>query len=197
VSRLPEAPLIELRIIAVEGDALLLGGATSTEARYRVAVTDAVADAIAEARSGTSATRALSRSPSLTPAQVQARLRAGAAIAEVAREAGTDIAWVQRWSHPVEAERAQVIRGTRGAHVTLDTGVTDRSLDQLIRAWLPSNVDPSHVEWTTARRRDGRWRVTMRVAVGSKHVTGTWLWDPRAQRVTPASARARAICAAA
>ncbi len=184
--------MIELRVIAVGKGSLLLGGATSVEARYRVPLTDAVRRAIVAQDAAEE--RDLAAQPLLGPAQVQARLRAGMSTAEVAREARADIAWVERWEGPVQAERDQVIRGALAATVADGNRTTSDSLEQLVRAWLPTGADASAVEWSTARRRDGRWRVSMRFVLRGKPLTATWLWDTHAKRATPASARARSIC---
>jgi hypothetical protein len=45
----------------------------------------------------------------LTPREMQARLRAGHTIDEVARAAGVDAEWVERFEAPVAAERSRVI----------------------------------------------------------------------------------------
>jgi len=66
---------------------------------------------------------------SLTPREMQARLRAGSTLAEVARDAGIDEAWVEPFAVPILAERAEVV--SRARQMTLSKARLGESAEPL------------------------------------------------------------------
>jgi hypothetical protein len=133
-------------------------------------------------------------SPSgLSPAEIQARLRAGRSVRAVAREAGADAAWVEGWHTPIVAERERVLADARSRRLDrprarpLGTAV-DRSL-------LERGVPPDAAVWRVARRRDGRWRVSVRFEEDGRTRTATWLLDPDAEHLRAQSSLATELSA--
>src|SRR5205823_10454796 len=56
--------------------------------------------------------------PRLPPREIQQRLRAGEAVAALARSSGTDEAWIRRFAVPVLAEQAKVVERARSLSFT-------------------------------------------------------------------------------
>ena len=117
----------------------------------------------------------------LSPAQIQARLRAGRSVRAVAREAGVDRDWVERWNEPIRAERERVLADARSRRVDHPRArplgaAVDRSLSE-------RGLDPAAAAWRVARRDDGRWRVSVRFEERGRARTATWLLDPDAERL--------------
>lgn len=103
----------------------------------------------------------------LSPKEVQALLRAGRPPETVARQAGADLAWVERWSRPIAAEQQQVIAAVRNARqVKPRLGPSHHLIGPAVDANLRARgIDPEDeaVRWTAARQH-GRdyWTVTLR-----------------------------------
>lgn len=129
----------------------------------------------------------------LSPAEIQARLRAGRSVRAVAREAGADAAWVERWHVPIVAERERVLADARARRLdrprARPLGVAvDRSLQE-------RGVAPEESEWRVVRRDDGRWRVSVRFEEGGRPRTATWLLDPDVERLRAQSPLATELSA--
>lgn len=112
----------------------------------------------------------------LSPAEIQARLRAGRTVPAVAREAGVDRAWVERWNEPIRAERERVLADAWTRRIDVPRAqplgvAVDRSLSE-------RRVDPATASWRVVRRDDGRWRVSVRFEERGRMRTATWLLDP-------------------
>ncbi|MGH9121160.1 MAG: septation protein SepH, partial [Acidimicrobiales bacterium] len=73
----------------------------------------------------------------LSPREMQARLRAGKTVVEVAREAGVDVSWVERFAAPVIAEQAQAVsRASDFTFTTARRGASTLPLAESIAANL-------------------------------------------------------------
>lgn len=129
----------------------------------------------------------------LSPAQIQARLRAGRSVRAVAREAGVDRDWVERWNDPIRAERERVLTDARSRRVDAPRA---RPLGAAVdRSLADRGVDPATAAWRVARRDDGRWRVSVRFEERGRARTATWLLDPDADRLRAQSALASELAA--
>lgn len=129
----------------------------------------------------------------LSPAEIQARLRAGRSVRAVAKEAGVDREWVERWNDPIRAERERVLADARSRRVDHPMArplgaVVDRSLSE-------RGVPPSEASWRVVRRDDGRWRVSVRFEERGRPRTATWLLDPDAERLRAQSQLAAELSA--
>jgi hypothetical protein len=140
------------------------------------------AEAAAEAPSEPSSVPAISL---LSPAEIQAMLRAGRSVRTVAREAGTETAWIERWQAPILAERERVLADAR-----------DRRIDQpharalggsVERQLADRGVEPETARWEASRRDDGRWRITVRFDEKGRARSATWLLDPAEPHLRPQS----------
>jgi hypothetical protein len=129
----------------------------------------------------------------LTPAEIQARLRAGRSVRAVAKEAGVDREWVERWHDPIRAERERVLADARSRRVDHPKSrplgaAVDRSLSE-------RGVSPTEARWRVVRRDDGRWRVSVRFEERGRPRTATWLLDPDAERLRAQSRLATELSA--
>lgn len=127
--------------------------------------------------------------PKLSPAQIQTLLRAGRSPRAVAREAGTDVAWIERWLPPILAERTRIL--DRAQAKRLERPRLGRSRDPLgqavARNLAAKGVPEDTLTWEAARRKDGRWKVSVRFTQRDKPRTATWTYDPTDDELKPAS----------
>ncbi|MEO7572965.1 MAG: septation protein SepH, partial [Acidimicrobiales bacterium] len=97
--------------------------------------------------------------------EIQARLRQGRSVAEVARAAGVEPAWVERFAPPVFAEQAQVVAKVQAMALRRPRlGPSSHSIGDAVRRNLAERGATSSPEefasgWTTRQLADGRWSV--------------------------------------
>ncbi len=97
--------------------------------------------------------------------EIQARLRQGRTIAEVARAAGVDADWVERFAPPVLAERAKVIEQVRSVPLRrARLGASVLPIGEAVRRNLADRgvsqtPDEFNAAWTARQVADGRWAV--------------------------------------
>lgn len=121
----------------------------------------------------------------LSPAEIQTQLRAGRSVRAVAAEAGTDLAWIERWLPPILAERERVLSEARRRRLDVPRA---RPLGASVdRALAERGVPADRTTWSATRRADGRWRVSVRFEDRGRPRTATWLMDPGGDRVQAAS----------
>lgn len=112
----------------------------------------------------------------LSPADIQAQLRAGRSVRALARDAGTDPAWIERWQAPILAERDRVLADARARRIDQPRA---RPLGGSVeRALADRGVEPESARWQVSRRDDGRWRITVRFDDDGRLRSATWLLDP-------------------
>jgi len=117
--------------------------------------------AIAEGRADR-ADRVTSRLP---VSEIQARLRRGRSLKDVAKEAGVDTDWIERFAAPVFAEQAEVIARVQSGRlqrarlgpsaVTIGEAITRNLAERDVML----SPDETARAWTTHQRADGRWVV--------------------------------------
>jgi hypothetical protein len=101
----------------------------------------------------------------LSVKEIQARLRQGRTVAEVARAAGVDAEWVERFAPPVFAERAQVIGKVRaGSLRRARLGPSALAIGDAVRHHLADRgvaqtADEFADAWTARQIAEGRWAV--------------------------------------
>lgn len=131
----------------------------------------------------------------LSPAEIQARLRQGRSVRTVAREAGVDDAWIRRWEAPILAEQARVRDHALALRLHRPRlGSSSLPLGTAVAHNLAAmRVADDDVAWDVSRRRDGRWRVTVRYVVRGRKRSATWTWDPQEEALVAASDNAREL----
>jgi hypothetical protein len=98
----------------------------------------------------------------LRPKEIQARIRAGASVEQLAAAAGVDIAWVERFAHPVLLERSRAAELATAAHPVLADGPAVLTLLEVVTSALVARgLNPDHSNWDAWRNEDGRWTVRL------------------------------------
>ncbi|MGH2718582.1 MAG: septation protein SepH, partial [Actinomycetota bacterium] len=106
----------------------------------------------------------------LTPKDIQRELRAGRSVLEVARMAGTEIAWIERFQGPILAEREGIIEAVKSGVLSRPKlGRSGLTVDEAIAANLQERRSPVSTRgknegWSVARV-DGAWEVSYRYSV--------------------------------
>jgi hypothetical protein len=193
----------QLHVIGVsdDGDALLLGPGAKGKPSHRLPLDDRLRAVV---RGQLSALNPSDRAEiALTPKEIQARLRAGATPEEVAKAAQVPVARVLPYAAPVLAERERIVEQARAAVLHRSRGPAgERPMGEVVDLHLADVAKPDSVEWTTRRRKDGAWVVSLSYAARGGRRTASWLWralerdlttmDPAASRLaTEESATAK------
>jgi len=143
---------------------------------YVLAIDDAIEEAVDDLRARRAQTdddaadaEAAARPPRVESAlpvrEIQARLRQGRTVAEVAKAAGVDEAWVERFAPPVLAERAQVITRVLGIPLRrARLGASRLPIGDAVRHHLADRgvaltADEFEGSWSAQQVSDGRWSV--------------------------------------
>jgi hypothetical protein len=123
-------------------------------------------------------TRSRSR---LSPREIQARLRTGLTVAEVAGEAGVDIAWVDRFAAPIMAEQAAALE--RACRLTLTSARKGVSAAPLGVA-LARNLEERGVRlsaesdpWSAHLHHDSTWVIRYSYRWRGRAMEAEWLAD--------------------
>jgi len=100
--------------------------------------------------------------PAISIKDLQARLRAGAAIDDLAREIGWSYEKVERFAGPILQERSYIL-SVANALVIKNAGSRDaQTFLEVVTARLSSNgVSADSLEWNTHRRDDGQWVIRL------------------------------------
>ncbi len=140
---------------------------------YTLVLDDALAQAVEELRAkqeeaGPAAGRggAGDRTESRLPVgEIQLRLRRGRSVKDVARDAGVDPEWVERFAAPVFAEQAKAIAKVQSTFLRrARLGPSGMRVGDAVRRNLAErsvvmSPDEYAQAWTTVQRPDGRWMV--------------------------------------
>ncbi len=100
--------------------------------------------------------------PTVSIKDLQARLRAGASIEDLAREAGWAYEKVERFAGPILQERSYIL-SVANAVVIKGAGTRDaQTFLEVVTARLAANgVAADSLEWNTHRRDDGQWVIRL------------------------------------
>jgi hypothetical protein len=126
----------------------------------------------------------------LSPKEIQALLRAGKAPKQVARLAETELAMIERWLPPIEAEREQVLIRVQQQRVTKSRlGSSRELLGEAVRRNLAAkglSLEDDEVEWRVSRR-DGLdvWSVELRYRSRGRSQRALWRYDPETDKLDP------------
>jgi hypothetical protein len=124
----------------------------------------------------------------LTPKEIQALVRQGKSEEQVARLAGTDVAWVRRFTFPILAERAGVIEAVRSARLSKPRlGPSALNIGEAVE----ENLGARHIKvgsqemddsWR-AVRKNGLWHVSFEFPSGGKRRSARFSFDPETRHV--------------
>lgn len=117
--------------------------------------------------------------PTMSIKELQARLRAGATIEDLAREAGWSYDKVERFAGPILQERAYVL-SLANAVVIKNTG--SLTFIEVVTNRLAANgVSADSLNWNTHRRDDGQWVIRLSYPTvnnfGDGHGDAVWFFD--------------------
>ncbi|MDP1819333.1 MAG: septation protein SepH [Acidimicrobiales bacterium] len=140
---------------------------------YTLVLDDALAEAVDALRArqedtdvaGPRSGRADRVESRLPVSEIQVRLRRGRSLKDVAKDAGVEPEWVERFAAPVFAEQAQVIARVRSTFLRRPRlGPSGMRIGDAVRRNLVERgviMSPAEFDaaWTTQQRADGRWVV--------------------------------------
>jgi hypothetical protein len=176
----------QLRVVGVSDDGKHLRLATSAkgEPTHRLAIDDTLRAALRGDLVGPGGPV----ESALSPREIQARLRAGETPEALAKAAGVPVGRIERYSGPVESERARVVDEARATRMTrARNGLSAVPLGLAVDAALATTngVRFDTIEWTARRRGDGGWVVSLAWAGrgGTRHAE--WLWVASSKTLTP------------
>ncbi|WP_026819601.1 septation protein SepH [Arthrobacter castelli] len=195
----------DLRLVGVHdgGEHLLLSGAGGDIYRLRIDEALRVAASRNPQRFGASGPAPANSRPrptepvvSMSPRDIQSRIRAGATAEEVASESGLDLARVERYEGPVQAERDHTAQQAQKVEVAAALpnndgyrsafGDNPASLGEMVAHRLTAfGLDSGSVDWDAWRRPDGAWDVVAHFEATSDAAAGIgeqppaqWIFNP-------------------
>nr|WP_084957740.1 septation protein SepH [Thermoactinospora rubra] len=177
----------ELRLVAVSEDGTYLVLATAGRGtRFTLPVDDRLRAAVRGNFSRLGQYEIEVESP-LRPKEIQARIRAGETAEEIAATAGIPVERVRWFEGPVLQEREYVAQQAQRVSVRLPgesspgPALGDLVAERLTRRGVPAE----EIDWDSAKRDDGLWRVKLGYVWNGHTRHAEWLFDPRRRHVTP------------
>lgn len=191
-------PTLKVIGASPEGTALLLARFSSaTIPAFHLALDVGLVEALEQAQSArTAVARAQDQlelvppiparvESSLTIKEVQNLLRQGRSAEAIAKKAGVDATWVERWEGPIVWERAGTATRARRAHLTRSRGGSSRLP---LGAAVASNLKTRGVRlesdaferaWdSTKKPRSDQWIVTFAFPHRAREQLARWEFDP-------------------
>ena len=129
----------------------------------------------------------------LPPREVQRLLRAGRSVEQVARSAGVDVAWVQRFLGPVLDERTIAIQDLQKARLEKPRlGISGAPLGESVTRNLRSRRvkitdDELADAWDASRVNGQPWVVSLTFPYRGRAQKAVWRFDPHGREVTSAN----------
>ncbi|RBQ19660.1 DUF3071 domain-containing protein [Spongiactinospora rosea] len=177
----------ELRLVAVSEDGTYLVLATAGRGtRFTLPVDDRLRAAVRGNFSRLGQYEIEVESP-LRPKEIQARIRAGETAEEIAATAGIPVERVRWFEGPVLQEREYMAQQAQRVAVRLpgesSPGPTLGELvaERLTRRGVPAD----EIDWDSAKRDDGLWRVKLGFVWNGHTRHAEWLFDPRRRHISP------------
>ena len=182
---------------------MLLGrGAGARSPAFRLPIDESLVAALEEAHATRTAARKAKDQLELPPPipvrvesklsvrEVQNLLRQGRTVAVIAKRAGVDPQWVERWESPIIWERAGMATRARRSHLMKARGGVSRvPLGEAVTANLKDRgikMDARTFEaaWdSTKKARSTRWTVTFTFTSKGREQTARWEFDPESGEV--------------
>lgn len=129
----------------------------------------------------------------LTPREVQAMLRQGRTSASIARKAGVDITWVERFEMPIIWERAgMATRAQRATLARTRRGISGLPLGEAVRTNLkrkrvsiPEDQFAEAWDAVRTRKKTKSWVVRFTFQHRGRNRVAEWEFDPATDRLRP------------
>lgn len=124
---------------------------------------------------------------SLNPREIQSLLREGKSPEEVARLAGVDVAWIERFTGPILAERAGIIEQVRSGVLTrARLGASGATIGEAIDAQLEARriqAGGAGADGWSAVRRAAGWHVYFDYSQRGQKRQAGFSFDPATRQV--------------
>ncbi len=165
-----------LTVVTVEGGAVVASSPSGE--RYRIPIDESI---LAALHAAAVASPAKAR---MTPKEIQARIRAGESAHQVAAEAGTSLAAIERFVGPVLAELTYMLTAALAVRVTGDGDATWRTFGTVMGERFAA-LDAKDVRWSCVRESTGGW--VLRVSFSADDIAhdARWDFDPKRSILTP------------
>lgn len=123
--------------------------------------------------------------PTMSIKELQARLRAGALIEDLAREANWSYEKVERFAGPILQERAFILT-TANSVVIKNAGSRDaQTFQEVVTTKLAANgVAADSLDWNTHRRDDGQWVIRLSYPNRDGKGDAVWFFDMSKRLIT-------------
>jgi len=125
----------------------------------------------------------------LTIKEIQALLREGRSVASVAKKAGVDESWVERFEGPIVWERDGIARrAQRATLVRSRRGPSEHTLGESValnlrRRGVVMTEEQFRDAWDPVKERSGSWRIRLSFAGRGRVRTAEWRFDPEGSEV--------------
>ena len=186
------------------GSALLLARTSTANApTFRLAIDEGLVDALESAQASRAAAARAEAQLELPPAiparvesklgvkEIQNLLRQGRSVEAIAKRAGVDPEWVQRWEVPIVWERVGMAAKARRVHLRRARGGISRvPLGEAVTANLKRrgvkvDADGSDEGWDSTRKpRSSRWVVTFSFHARGREQVARWEYDPESDTLS-------------
>jgi hypothetical protein len=182
----------QLHVVALSEDGryVLLGTSkNSTEAAFRVPLEGRLTAAVKGELPRPGET--VAPVAALTPKDIQARLRAGESPEDIASSAGVPVSRVERFSGPVEGERARIVEAARACVLHRPRrGASAVALGEAVDHHLAetAQLDPGSVSWMARRLEDGSWIVDVTFTVRGRRKQAAWRFSPTSRDIAAVDA---------
>jgi len=197
-------PTLKAIGVSPDGSALLLArNAGATNPGFRLAIDEGLVGALEEAQAARKAAlRAKDQlelpppiparvESKLTIAEVQNLLRQGRSVDAIAKKAGVDPAWVERWEGPIVWERAGTATRARRSYVERPRGGASRvSLGDAVAMNMKERglrIEGAAFDssWDSVKKpRSDRWVVSFSFTHRSHEHRARWEFDPETGKLS-------------
>jgi DUF3071 family protein len=126
----------------------------------------------------------------LAPREVQRLLRAGRSVDAVARQAGMDVAWVERFLGPVLDERTIAIQASQRARLEKQRlGLSGLPLGESVARNLKARrvkiTDEELADaWDASRTDSQPWVISLTFTYRGRQQRATWRYDPYTREIS-------------
>ena len=192
------APSLKAIGVSADGTTLLLArSAGATTPAFRLAIDEGLVGALEEAQSARKAARRAKDQLELPPpiparveskltvAEIQNLLRQGRTVDSIAKKAGVDPAWVERWEGPIVWERAGTATRARRSYLERPRGGTSRvSLGDAVAMNMKERglrMEGAGFDsaWDSVKKpRSDGWVVSFSFTHRSSEQKARWEFDP-------------------
>lgn len=169
----------QLKVVGTENNRLVL--TSSSGERFSVVIDEVLRAQLRRPQRETDPT-----APRPSPKEIQAHIRAGLSAEEVADLLGLRVEQVQRFEHPVLAEREYIVGQALAVPVLLSHDlVTDANatFGTAVRAKL-ADVDATGERWTSWKEHDD-WTVKLEFTAAGVDHDARWSFEPRRATLAP------------